>query len=238
MGFISRAKQSTAEQARITALNMLGQDVRYEGAPFFRTDQYGKRFDYLVCVRRSSRPRQAGSDKLRCVTRQLSVTSTLEWAISRRRLYVVFQPIVRLADNECEGVKALVRWTLNGRTISPEVFVRIAEEDHLIQPLTDLVLENTLAQLGRLLAANPSFYVSINVSSEDLCTFRFLNLLTKSLTGTGITPRQIRIEATERSFMNADTTRGVVAAFRAAAPSNLHRRLWDRLLESLLSANL
>lgn len=47
MGFISRAKQSTAEQARITALNMLGQDMRYEGAPFFRTDQYGKRFDYL-----------------------------------------------------------------------------------------------------------------------------------------------------------------------------------------------
>ncbi|QGZ57741.1 EAL domain-containing protein [Paraburkholderia acidiphila] len=152
----------------------------------------------------------------RRVTRQLSFASTLEWAISRRKLDVVFQPIVRLADNECAGVEALVRWTLHEQAISPEVFVRVAEESHLIQPLTDLVLDKTIAQLGRLLAANPAFYVSINVSSEDLRTFRFLNLLTKSLQGTGIAPRQMRIEATERSFMNADATRGVIAAFRAA----------------------
>ncbi|RQH04370.1 EAL domain-containing protein [Paraburkholderia dinghuensis] len=150
------------------------------------------------------------------ITRQLSFTSTLEWAISRRKIDVVYQPIVRLADNECVGVEALVRWKLQGRAISPEVFVRVAEENHLIQPLTDLVLEKTFAQLGELLSANPSFYVSINVSSEDLCTFRFLNLLASSLKGTSIAARQIRIEATERSFMNTDATRGVIAAFRAA----------------------
>jgi len=150
------------------------------------------------------------------VSRQLSFASTLEWAISRRKIDVVYQPVVRLADNECVGVEALVRWQWQGRAISPEVFVPIAEENHLIQALTDLVLEKTLAQLGKLLAANPSFYVSINVSAEDLRSFRFLNLLTASLKGTGIAPRQIRIEATERSFMNADATRGIIAAFRAA----------------------
>ena len=152
----------------------------------------------------------------RRVTRQLSFTATLEWAISRRKLDVVYQPIVRLADNECVGVESLVRWKLHGKAISPEVFVRVAEENHLIQPLTDLVLEKTLSRLGLFLAGKPSFYVSINVSAEDLCSFRFLNLLTASLKETGIAPRQIRIEATERSFMNADTTRGVIAAFRAA----------------------
>lgn len=35
------------QQARIAALNMLGQDTCYEGVPFFWTEQYGKRFDYL-----------------------------------------------------------------------------------------------------------------------------------------------------------------------------------------------
>jgi sensor c-di-GMP phosphodiesterase-like protein len=150
------------------------------------------------------------------VSRQLSFASTLQWAISRRKIDVVFQPIVRLSNEECAGVEALVRWKLNGQPVSPEVFVRVAEENRLIQPLTDLVLEKTLAQLGSMLAANPAFYVSINVSSEDLSSFRFLNLLTASLKTTGIAPRQVRIEATERSFMNADTTRGVIAAFRAA----------------------
>lgn len=152
----------------------------------------------------------------RRVTRQLSFPATLEWAIARRMIDVVYQPIVNLVDGECIGVEALARWTLNGRSISPEVFVRVAEDNQLIQPLTDLVLEKTIAQLGTLLAASPAFYVSINVSCEDLATFRFLNRLKASLDKTGIAPRQIRIEATERSFMNADTTRGVIAAFRAA----------------------
>ncbi|MCP3713530.1 EAL domain-containing protein [Paraburkholderia sp. CNPSo 3274] len=150
------------------------------------------------------------------VSRQLSFAATLEWAISRREIDVVYQPVVRLADEECVGVEALVRWQWHGRTISPDIFVPIAEENHLIQALTDLVLEKTLAQLGKMLVEKPSFYVSINLSAEDLRSFRFLNLLTASLKGTGIAPRQIRIEATERSFMNADATRGVIAAFRAA----------------------
>ncbi|CAG9270966.1 Cyclic-guanylate-specific phosphodiesterase [Paraburkholderia unamae] len=150
------------------------------------------------------------------ISRQLSFPATLEWAIARKKIDVAFQPIVRLADNECTGVEALVRWTLNGRVISPEVFVTIAEENRLIQPLTDLVLEKTLAQLGGWLHSNPAFYVSINLSSEDLRSDRFLNKLTAALKGTGIAPSQVRIEATERSFMHADATRGIIASFRAA----------------------
>lgn len=35
------------QQARIAALNMLGENVRYEGVPFFWTEHYDKRLDYL-----------------------------------------------------------------------------------------------------------------------------------------------------------------------------------------------
>ncbi|MCP3712526.1 NAD(P)/FAD-dependent oxidoreductase [Paraburkholderia sp. CNPSo 3274] len=35
------------QQARIAALNMLGENPRYEGVPFFWTQHYGKRVDYL-----------------------------------------------------------------------------------------------------------------------------------------------------------------------------------------------
>jgi NADPH-dependent 2,4-dienoyl-CoA reductase/sulfur reductase-like enzyme len=35
------------QQARIAALNLLGQHVRYEGVPFFWTEHYDKRLDYL-----------------------------------------------------------------------------------------------------------------------------------------------------------------------------------------------
>jgi sensor c-di-GMP phosphodiesterase-like protein len=152
----------------------------------------------------------------RRVTRQLSFPATLEWAISRKRIDVHFQPIVSLSSGECVGVEALVRWRLNERHISPEIFVAVAEQNDLIQPLTDLVLDKTIDALSKLLRSRPSFYVSINVSSEDLRTRRFLDVLTARLEGTGIRPAQLRIEATERSFMDADATRETIAAFRNA----------------------
>ncbi|PLP99405.1 EAL domain-containing protein [Cupriavidus pauculus] len=147
---------------------------------------------------------------------QLSFPATVEWAISRRKIEVVYQPVIRLADDACVGVEVLARLTLQGQPVSPDIFVRVAEENHLIQALTDLVLEKALAQLGKFLVANPTFYVSINVSGEDLASLRFLNTLTSALDGTGIAPGQIRIEATERSFLNTDAMREVIAAFRAA----------------------
>ncbi|WP_342802405.1 EAL domain-containing protein [Paraburkholderia panacisoli] len=78
------------------------------------------------------------------------------------------------------------------------------------------VLDKTLDELSQLLRSRPSFYVSINVSSEDLRTRRFLNALTARLRDTGVRPAQVRIEATERSSMDADVTRQTIAAFRHA----------------------
>lgn len=214
----------------------------YKNAGTLKSDQWAYAVDYsstlpLAVVVRSPRSSAAGDwPKLlsmwlsigvvagaaigwlayKRVSRQLSFASTLEWAITERKIDVIYQPIIRLADKQCVGAEALVRWTLNGRAISPDVFVQVAEDNRLIQDLTDLVLEKALAQLGDVLTHHPEFYVSINVSSDDLCGFRFLERLTASLEGTGIVPRQIRIEATERCFMNADATRRVIAAFRAA----------------------
>ncbi|MGY4730704.1 EAL domain-containing protein [Burkholderia pyrrocinia] len=152
----------------------------------------------------------------RRISRQLSYPAMLEWAIARKRINVFFQPIVHLTSGECVGVEALVRWNWNGHYISPEIFVSVAEQSGLIQQLTDLVLDKTLDELSSLLRSRPSFYVSINVSSEDLRTRRFLKVLSARLRDSGILPAQVRIEATERSFMDVDATRETIAAFRDA----------------------
>jgi sensor c-di-GMP phosphodiesterase-like protein len=135
----------------------------------------------------------AGWFAFRRISRQLSFPATLEWAIARRKLGVFYQPIVRLDDSTCVGVEALVRWQLNGRYVSPEIFVAVAEQNHLIQALTDFVLEKVVADLIALLRGHPSFYVSINVSGEDLRSDRFLRGLTAALRGTGIAPAQVRL---------------------------------------------
>ncbi|MGF6542745.1 sensor c-di-GMP phosphodiesterase-like protein [Paraburkholderia youngii] len=150
------------------------------------------------------------------ISRQVSFQASLEWAISHKTIDVVYQPIVNLATSECVGVEALARWNLNGRDISPNIFIALAEQHGLIQSLTDLVFDQALQDLAELLRSRPSFYVSVNVSGEDLRTPRFLNLINARLAGTGLRPAQIRIEATERSFLNADVTRQTIAAFRSA----------------------
>lgn len=152
----------------------------------------------------------------RRATRRFSLEGELRGAVRRHEMAVHYQPIVALADNRCVGVEALVRWRRNGRLVRPNLFIPMAENAGLIQQITDQVLEIVLTELGTLLRRHPSFYVSINVGAEDLKSRRFLSVLDARLRDTGIAPAQIRIEATERGFLEPDVARDTIQAFRDA----------------------
>ncbi|CAB3761638.1 EAL domain-containing protein [Paraburkholderia solisilvae] len=153
---------------------------------------------------------------LRLLSHERSLPARLERAIRRGQIDVHYQPVIRLRDRVCIGVEALARWRLDGRMIAPDQFVPVAEERGLIQPLTDLVLKKALQDLGALLRANSAFHVSLNVGAADLQTDRFLRVLGGALAGSGIRAHQVCIEATERSFLDAEATRQTIAAFRGA----------------------
>jgi sensor c-di-GMP phosphodiesterase-like protein len=153
---------------------------------------------------------------LRLLSRERTMPVLLKRAIRSRQIEMHYQPIVRLRDCACVGVEALVRWRLNGKYVPPDVFVPIAEERGFIRQLTELVLETIINDLASFLRTRPWFYVSINVSSADLQDERFLRFLTARVAMAGIRALQIRIEATERSFMDAQCTKQTIAAFRKA----------------------
>ena len=152
----------------------------------------------------------------RRATRRFSLEGELRGAVRRHEMVVHYQPIVSLADQHWVGVEALVRWRRHGRLVRPNLFIPMAENAGLIQQITDQVLDIVLAELGTLLRRHPPFYVSINVGAEDLKSRRFLGVLTARLRGTGIAPEQIRIEATERGFLEPDVARETIQAFRDA----------------------
>jgi sensor c-di-GMP phosphodiesterase-like protein len=152
----------------------------------------------------------------RMLSHRLSTQGELQGAVRRREFAVHYQPIIALASGECVGAEALVRWRKHGRLVRPDLFIPFAERAGLIQQITDQVLDLIVAEMGGYLRHKRDFYISINVSAEDLKTRRFLQVLTTKLEGTGIAPRQIRIEATERGFMDADTSRETIQAFRDA----------------------
>lgn len=153
---------------------------------------------------------------IRVFRSRLSLDGELKAAIRRDEIHVVYQPIIDLETGQCVGAEALSRWRMHGTMVPPDVFVTAAEQSGLIQALTDRVLERVLHELDAFLCNHRDFYISINLSAADLTSRRFFDVLERKLERTRIQPAQIRIEATERGFVDADAARIVLQAFRDA----------------------
>ncbi|MDR5833577.1 EAL domain-containing protein [Caballeronia sp. LZ034LL] len=150
------------------------------------------------------------------ILRRLSPRGQLSDAVRRHQFIVAYQPIVELATRRCVGAEALVRWKYHDRIVRPDDFIPLAEHRGLIQAITDQVLDTVLLELGDFLRRYREYYVSVNLSAPDLTTHRFLDVLGPALAQQGVRPGQIRIEATERSFLDADAAKEVIGAFRHA----------------------
>ena len=150
------------------------------------------------------------------MVRRLSPVGQLSDAVRRHQFIVAYQPIVDLTTRRCIGAEALVRWKHQNRIVRPDHFIPLAEHRGLIQAITDQVFDTVLLELGEFLQRYNELYVSINLSASDLTSRRFLERLTPALAAANIAPGQIRIEATERCFLDADAAKEVIQAFRDA----------------------
>ena len=72
---------------------------------------------------------------------RLGLENDLRHAVNNNDFEVHYQPIVSLASGMCVGFESLVRWTRNGKAVSPVTFIPIAEELGLIEPLGTWVLQ-------------------------------------------------------------------------------------------------
>ncbi|MBF7010664.1 EAL domain-containing protein [Novosphingobium resinovorum] len=148
--------------------------------------------------------------------RRLTPERALEDAIRRRELHVLYQPIMEIATGLCVGAEALLRWQRSdGTSVSPEVFIPLAEKHRLIEPLTDMMIGCVVADLADMLRRERSVHVAINISAIDMQSGRFLPVLTHALVEAGVAPRQVWLEATERGFMDAAAARETLEKARA-----------------------
>lgn len=93
----------------------------------------------------------------------------LERALWRNQFVVLYQPVVDLTSGRCFGVEALLRWkNSHGRLVSPEIFMPVALESGIIEPITERVIELVAADLTPLLRQRPDFHVGINVPPQLL----------------------------------------------------------------------
>lgn len=156
--------------------------------------------------------------------RRLSLRGELELAMQNRELICYFQPIVDLKSGQCIAAEALVRWRRqDGSLVRPDLFIPLAEDTGLIRPITEQVVAYLVREAGDLLRRDGEFYISVNFAASDLATDWPLQVIANALKNTGISPRQIAVEVTERGLVDAEATRGTIQALRQAG----HRVLID-----------
>lgn len=134
-------------------------------------------------------------------------------ALEMRAFELHYQPQYTVADGEICGFEALLRWRAqDGRWISPEVFIPVAETSGLIIPLTEWVLLEACRQIRAWTLMGFNHRVSVNISALH---FRqegsLLALVCQVLAQTGIDPQQLGLELTETALMdNPEVVAGIL----------------------------
>lgn len=119
-------------------------------------------------------------------------------------LGLVYQPVIELATGRAVGLEALMRWELPGHgSVSPTVFVPLAEETGLIPQLTRFALERSIEDLARWRAtpAGADLWVSVNISARDLVDADLTRIVAGVLADADLPPRALRLELTESAMM-------------------------------------
>ena len=151
--------------------------------------------DEDVCVW-TPEPGEASVDRL-------ALVSKLRNALHSDALHVFVQPKVELATGRLLSLEALVRWTDADRgPIEPEEFVSLAERSGLIRPLTDVVLQKSIAACAGWQGALPGVGIAVNVSVKNLTHDALIDRVSFLLRRYGLPAHLLTLEITESSVMS------------------------------------
>jgi diguanylate cyclase (GGDEF)-like protein/PAS domain S-box-containing protein len=126
--------------------------------------------------------------------RRMVLGDQLRGAIENGEIQAHFQPLVRLRDMRVIGFEALARWFHpEFGPIPPPEFVKLAEENGLITPLTDLIMRKAIEAAKRW---PDDVRVSVNVSPIQISS-DLVDQVRELLKVSGLDPKRLELEVTE-----------------------------------------
>jgi len=154
---------------------------------------------------------------LRVLRRMQSPHARMRDAIKARDIVVYYQPIIALDSGKVVGAEALARWPqADGRFLTPDIFIPLAEQSGLMPQLTQLIIETVFSDLGPWLQRHPDLHVSINLDPGDLVSKSLPGLLSTLLARWQLSASQIALEITERGFADPKVSSPAIAELRRA----------------------
>lgn len=134
---------------------------------------------------------------------RLQLETDLRLALDRREFELHYQPICDLRSRRIKGFEALVRWR-HPRLglLLPGDFLAVAEENALILPLGQWVLEEALRQLEIWQQTHGELFVSVNIAHRQFHHPQLEANLRKLIRHAAILPGSLHLELTESIFMH------------------------------------
>lgn len=130
---------------------------------------------------------------------KLNIETKMSKAMASRNFQLYYQPQFDAKTKELRGFEALLRWYDSDLGwISPEQFIPLAEETHLVVPLGDWVMTTALATIKEWeMKFSFNGIMSVNVSPVQFIQEDFIEKLFKKIEKSGIDKKHLEIEITE-----------------------------------------
>jgi diguanylate cyclase (GGDEF)-like protein len=134
---------------------------------------------------------------------RLTLENDLRRALNRNEFEIHYQPIVDAYTGTVVGAEALFRWRHPELgLLLPSEFIPLAEENGLIVPMGEWILENACLQNRAWQDSGlPRIRVSVNLSSRQLKR-SLIDTVAKGLQQSGLEPRYLSLELTESVLVN------------------------------------
>jgi len=136
----------------------------------------------------------------------IEIEKKMSKALKNQNFVMYYQPQYDTNTRELRGVEALVRWCdEDGKLVSPETFIPIAEKNGSILLLGDWIIEECLSDLSRWKEKHNNmedFLLSINVSSIQFKNKNFVKYLISIIKKYDISPTNVELEITESVFID------------------------------------
>ena len=133
---------------------------------------------------------------------KLRFEDSMRRAVENQELFLMFQPKICLRNGHIMGFEALLRWNhAEQGLLLPASFLPEAEENGMIVPFGELVLEHTCAFIGRLAQAGfATMPVSINVAQREYSKPRYVQYLSDVLDRFELAPSNLQVEVREEDL--------------------------------------
>ena len=139
------------------------------------------------------------------VNERMKMGEYLHEALISRELEVYYQPQIDVATRRVASFEALLRWNSSALGwVSPDKFIPVAEETHLIVPIGEWVLEQACRFLTRMHEAGyTDLIMSVNISIIQLLQEDFVASVMRILDRTAVNPEFLELEITESVMMES-----------------------------------